>query len=198
MTTVLFSKVKPAPSWSRVRFNLHSGATAILTDSIARRLPIDEKEGAFVAGMMHDIGRLLIAVGLPQDYEAIVALSSASGAPAVDCERQMLGTDHAELSGLALARWNIPEQITRAVHFHHAPDAPAASTLAVVLNRADRFVNHLGIMIDSPPKATVGATTGDGAMPEAPSPEIPGFDYDQREVLQEFEADWKELAQFFA
>ncbi len=188
----LFSKVKPARSWSRIRFNLHSGATAILAEAIARRLPI-ENEGAFVAGMMHDIGRLLIAVGLPEEYEMVLVLSAMTGAPVVDCERERLGTDHAELSALALLRWGIPGGINQAAHFHHTPDAPGAPTLAVVLHRADRFVNYLGITVDAPKPAV-----SNGDLPEPPSLRIPGFEFDEQEVLQEFEDDWKELAQFFS
>ena len=61
----IFSSVKTPPSWSRQRFNLHSGATALLTEAIVDSLPGPSQDGAFVGGMLHDLGKLLIAVTLP-------------------------------------------------------------------------------------------------------------------------------------
>lgn len=77
--SAIFSKVKAAPSWSRRRFNLHSGATALMADTIADLLPVDLKDTAFLGGMMHDLGRVLVAVGLPDEYEKINALAASSG-----------------------------------------------------------------------------------------------------------------------
>lgn len=184
----LFSKTKAAPTWSRARFNLHAGATALLTEAIVDELPVQDKEGAFVAGMLHDLGALLIAVGLPEDFETISAFSAVACRPTFECEREILGFDHAELSGIALAKWSIPDVICRSVYHHHSPDAAEAPWLATVINRADAFVNHLGVTI-LPARAPVDR--------EAPSLEIPGFEYDQPAVLKRFEVEWKELASFF-
>jgi HD-like signal output (HDOD) protein len=183
----LFANNRMPPSWSRTRFNLHSAATAILVEAITAQLPVADNGGAFVAGMLHDLGRLLIAVGLPDEYELTAALASTQGRTLVDVERQILGTDHAELSGLALEKWCLAEPICRAVSFHEADDAPPDLWLAHVVGVASRFVNHLGISIEP---ATETRT-------DPPSLSIPGFEYPATPVLQRFEKDWKELAAFF-
>ena len=183
----LFSKSKAAPSWSRMRFNLHSGATGIMTEAIADEIPVENKDGAFVAGMLHDLGRLLIAVGLPEKYEMITTLHEMSGKPLWECEREAIYTDHAELSAIALRKWGLPEGVCLAAQFHHDPTAEGAPWLAMVVNRADQFVNHLGI--------SVLLTGGAGNTPA--TLDIPEMVYDQSKVLARFEREWKELSSFF-
>ena len=194
--TNLFSKTRTPPSWSRTRFNLHSAATAILAELIADAVPGPNRQGAFVGGLLHDIGKLLIAVSAPQQFEMTMGLASASGRSLVDCEREVLGTDHAELSGLALTRWCLPEPVCRAVFHHHAPDLceqlqahPASDYLwlALVLQRADHFINYLGISV----------TEQASREPGLPSLEIPGYSYSASEVLERFQKEWKELSPFF-
>jgi HD-like signal output (HDOD) protein len=184
----LFPRSKAAPGWSRMRFNLHSGATGILTEAIVEALPVEKKEGAFVAGMLHDLGRLLIAVGLPERYETISAMNQVTEKPVFECERELIFVDHAELSGLALKQWGLPEVVYQSVAYHHMPLDKRAPWMAGVLCKADRFVNHLGISI-LPPRPLVG---------DPPSLDIPGFEYDQRAVLEKFEREWKILSEFFA
>jgi HD-like signal output (HDOD) protein len=186
--TNLFAKTKTAPSWSRIRFNFHSGATGILTEAMVDALPVVDKDGAFVAGLMHDLGRLMLAVALPEEYETITAMVAISGGDYVECEREALGFDHAELSGLALTKWKLPELICRAATYHHSPQHPNAPWLSTVVHRADRFVDYLGICINQPSST---------AQVEPPSLDVPGFEFDQAAVLERFEKEWKELSEFF-
>ena len=194
--TSLFSKIRMPSAWSRTRFNLHSAATAILAESIADKVPGPNRDGAFLAGLLHDIGKLLIAVSVPQQYEMTLALTSASGRTLVECEREVLGSDHGELSGLALTKWSLPEPVCRAVFHHHATDLceeleahPASDylCLALVIQRADHFVNYMGI--------TVADQSSN--PPGLPSLTIPGYSYDAAEVLERFQREWKELSAFF-
>jgi len=181
----IFSHEPTPPSWSRQRFNLHSGATALLTEAILESLPQDNKDGAFVAGMLHDFGKLLIAITVPEEYETIAAMALVREQAVFDCEREMLGTDHAELSALALRKWGVPEPVCQAVRQHHDPEA--ASQLSIVIAKADCFVNHLGITVLPPALHET----------EPPSIEIPGAEFDTGGVLQRFESECIEFANFF-
>jgi HD-like signal output (HDOD) protein len=182
--TNLFANLRLPSCWSRTRFNLHSTATAILVEAITDAMPLPgASEGAFVAGMMHDLGKLIIAATFPQEYEAITTIASASGTPLIDCERSILGVDHSELSGLALTKWDIPESICRAVYHHHAPGENSnAPWLAAVIQKADQFVNHLGISVLPVSTELI------------PNPFEP---YDMSAVLKRFEEEWKEASQLF-
>jgi hypothetical protein len=137
--------------------------------------------------MLHDMGKLLMAVTIPGEYETLAAIGLVSGSPVFECERQMLGFDHAEISGVALTRWGLPEAVAKSVYCHHVPETEGAPPLAMVIHRADRFVNHLGITV-LPPPAVVG---------EPPPLDIPGYEPDTPAVLRRFEKEWKELAEFF-
>jgi hypothetical protein len=126
-------------------------------------------------------------VTLAADYETIAAMVTVSERPTFECEREMLGLDHAELSALALSKWGLPELVCQAVYHHHDPESPNAPGLAIVIERADRFVNHLGITVLPP---TVHTS-------EPPTIEIPGATFDTSAVLRRFETEWIELAKFF-
>jgi HD-like signal output (HDOD) protein len=183
----LLPAAKTPRTWSRQRFNMHAGATALLTEAIVDKIAPDEKGGAFVGGMLHDLGKLLIAVTLPQEYDMIAAAALATQAPVFECEMETLGIDHTELSALALLKWGLPEFVWMSVRRHHEWHLPDAPRLATVIAKADGFVNHLAITV-LPPAVHEG---------EPPSIEIPGYDFDTAEVLQRFETEWIPLARFF-
>jgi HD-like signal output (HDOD) protein len=98
----MWRNVRTPEGWSSARFNLHSVATAILSDLLAQRLPAPYPEGAFVAGLMHDIGKLLIGISLPGEFGMIGARFELGGCSLEECEREVLGATHAAESGAAL------------------------------------------------------------------------------------------------
>ncbi|MGD1094688.1 MAG: HDOD domain-containing protein [Bryobacteraceae bacterium] len=191
----LFSRFRSAPSFSMTRFNLHSVATATLVEALVDELPVEFPEGAFIAGILHDVGRLLIAVTLPDDFESIVSLYAIKNTPLTECERDVLDIDHAELSALAIGRWDLAESIQRAARFHHTPDlalaesdpGPGKVTLSLIINKADEFVNYLGLSIVRP----------QAMNQKPPSLEFPGFQYSQERALQTFEREWKSVGDLF-
>jgi HD-like signal output (HDOD) protein len=146
----LWTQVKTPPGWSMASFNLHSVGVAILSDLLAQRRSVEYSEGAFAAGLFHDLGLLLVALGLPEEYKQIALLHQQSPKWMMEYERQVLGMTHVELSAEALAVWNLPEPIQRAVRFSETPDLDPAAvepdgvSLSRVLNVADRYVKGIG------------------------------------------------------
>jgi len=190
----LFGRFKSARSFSIRRFNLHSVATGTLVELLAEELPVVSRESAFVAGLLHDIGKLLIAIHMPQQFEDVLALSALTGDPATECERQLLGVDHAELSSLAASRWDLSDAIVNAARFHHVPERarkvepipPGRVGLAMVVHKADAFVNSLGLSVLPP-----------GAPPKV-WPDLDfGVRYPQSRVEQRFEVEKKNLRKLF-
>ena len=84
--TRMWNQVKTPQVWSMARFNMHSAACAILSDMLAQRLTLDYAEGAFVAGLLHDVGRLLMALGLTEEYGRIVQTHESGGKSLLECE----------------------------------------------------------------------------------------------------------------
>lgn len=142
----MWSTTKPAPGWSHERFNLHSLATALVADGIAQHADVEFAEGAFVAGLLHDFGKLLVAVALPADYIEIVEMAKITGRSWHECEQSLLGETHATYSALAIERWNLPEPVQRAAARHHEPESRQGSLwpLSLTVATADAVVNQLG------------------------------------------------------
>jgi HD-like signal output (HDOD) protein len=150
--TRMWNQVHTPSSWSMARFNMHSSACAILSDLLAQRLNVNYAEGAFVAGLLHDVGRLLIALALTEEYGRILQLHESEGKALVICEMEVTGLTHPELSAKALEIWNLPEPIQNAVRYHHDPAAdPSAKggevMLSRVLDAANQYVNSMGVSI---------------------------------------------------
>src|SRR5271169_2937341 len=111
----MWNQVKTPPGWSTSNFNQHSVGVGILSDLLAQRLDVTYAEGAFAAGLFHDLGLLLIAIGLHDEYKQMSLLCQQNKQWNQEYEIQVLGMTHAELSAEALAKWNLPEQIQTAV-----------------------------------------------------------------------------------
>jgi HD-like signal output (HDOD) protein len=189
--TRMWSKVAMPVSWSMARFNLHSSDAAILSDLLAQRVAVDYPEGAFVAGLLHDVGRMLIARALPAEHERILALH-ASGMPHLDCEQQILGWTHPELSAEALTFWNLPEPISTAVRDHHhlEGEPPQVFPLSRALGAANYYVNSIGASILPAANPEVSEDTS--------QLESLGFHDDRlAAMLSEFKAEHDAMAQFF-
>jgi HD-like signal output (HDOD) protein len=144
----LWSHARMPDAWSSARFNLHSVATAILADLLAQRAPVEYPEGAFVAGVLHDLGQLVIALALPDKYMEIREIHACRKGDLRECERAMLGFSHEEIGAAALERWSLPEPIRDAVRHHHRPTPIEAGVqLSHLLCAADVTVNQFGISI---------------------------------------------------
>jgi HD-like signal output (HDOD) protein len=149
----MWNQVKPPAGWSTPNFNQHSVGVAILSDLLAQKLPVEYAEGAFAAGLFHDLGLLLIALGLPEEYKQMSLLCQQNKQWTIEYEVQVLGMTHAELSAEALGHWNLPEPIQDAVRYHVNPDSDPTPvkagqlTLSRVLSAADRYVKAKGIFV---------------------------------------------------
>ncbi|MBS1835215.1 MAG: HDOD domain-containing protein [Acidobacteria bacterium] len=189
----MWSQVQWPKSCSAARFNQHGVATAVLADLIAQQSVVEYPEGAFIAGLFHDIGKMLIALGMRREWDEIYSNYHKGGTPLIECERQILGTTHAHLSGLAVSEWNLPEPIYRAVLQHH--ELPSMDPhggpipLAYVVSAADHYINRHGRSIDPDIQEI------DLELP--PMPHGMDFTEIEDEVLKKFEAELSALGAFF-
>jgi putative nucleotidyltransferase with HDIG domain len=99
----------------------HSIAVAIGTGELAKALRIPAPEMAFTAGLLHDIGKVVLGMFVEIASEPILAMAREEGIPFDAAEREVLGIDHAEVGALLLERWNLPGSIVSAVRWHHQP-----------------------------------------------------------------------------
>jgi len=189
----MWQKVRTPPHWSMASFNMHCVASGQLADLLAQKVPVSYPEGAFVAGLLHDVGRLLIAVGLPDASSNIAERVKREGCSTTEAELDLLGFTHAELSAAALVAWNLPAPIQDAVRDHHV-DAPLAPfgelPLASLVRAADRYVNSTGVSIMPPEGKAVPDPTA--LTPLGMNAEL------QLAVLAEFEAEFAVMKPFYS
>jgi putative nucleotidyltransferase with HDIG domain len=123
-----FQECKPqgGASFDMDRLWRHSLQCSRLAREIAGTLDEADDEvqnQAGVAGLLHDVGKLIMACNLPEQYERAAELAAKEGLSDVEAERRVFQTSHAELGAYVMALWNIPDPIVEAIAYHHAPAA---------------------------------------------------------------------------
>jgi putative nucleotidyltransferase with HDIG domain len=99
----------------------HSIKVATLAQQIADYEGAEIVDEAFLAGLLHDLGKLLLAVNLPQEYTVMLKAAQEKGMPTWQEEIEKFGGTHAELGAELLATWNFPLSVVEAVALHHHP-----------------------------------------------------------------------------
>lgn len=102
----------------------HLMKCAGLARTILRREHADfaESEDAYTAGMLHDIGKLMLADSLPCDFARALKLAEREKIPLPEAELEIFGATHAGLAAYLLGLWGLPAAIVEAVAFHHTPE----------------------------------------------------------------------------
>ncbi|RIX46163.1 MAG: HDOD domain-containing protein [Rhodocyclales bacterium GT-UBC] len=104
-------------------------------------------ELAFTAGILHDIGELVLASSFPEQYAAVLAYRAQHDCFMVVAERDILGLDHAEVGGLLADTWHFPSSLRDAVALHHQPASAPAGSLADLIHVADGIAHALGMAL---------------------------------------------------
>lgn len=123
----------------------HSIACGLAARILASLRREPNPEQFFVAGLLHDIGRLIMYIKLSDEMARILDTARQTGELMYVCEQNLLGYDHAAVGGELLKRWNLPPHLCTAVACHHAPQqAGAHSASAAQIHVADILVNATG------------------------------------------------------
>jgi putative nucleotidyltransferase with HDIG domain len=129
------------------RYWRHSVAVALCSREIARRIRLDT-DAAFTAGLLHDLGRLVMASQTPQELERVYVRRAERDVPMLQAEREALGSDHAELGAEVGVRWRFGTEIVNAMRLHHEPPAAPRATIVDVVHVADNVAHALNIAQD--------------------------------------------------
>ncbi|MCG2583492.1 HDOD domain-containing protein [Massilia sp. TS11] len=126
----------------------HSIATACAARVLARHLKFNQ-DYAFTAGLLHDIGRLVLVTCFPDDYAEVLEHRAAHDLFLLEAEHAVLGLDHV-VAGLCLAEhWHFSETMISAIANHHGPDRQGAGFLAAIVHVANAIVHGLDLAHDS-------------------------------------------------
>jgi HD-like signal output (HDOD) protein/CheY-like chemotaxis protein len=96
---------------------------AYSTAAIVAKLPLDPKirDGAVVAALLHDVGKLILASRMPTEFCSTLALARERKCESFEAEEEILGTSHAEIGAYLLGLWGIPNHVVEAIAHHHHP-----------------------------------------------------------------------------
>lgn len=121
----------------------HGLACALWTEKITSHLGLPPIEALFTGGLMHDIGIVMLLARAEARALPCLELARATGRPLLECERELLGWDHAELGARVCENWRLPGPIARLIASHE--DAPTRGNIAhAVLSLADDLACLLG------------------------------------------------------
>lgn len=136
-----FPRTKQGFDW--MAFWRHGIGAGVCARVLAKRAGLNP-ETAFTAGLLHDIGRLVMEVYFPQACAQVPWSGEGSTAEVLAAERAALGLDHAGLGGVVAKRWHFPRAIREAIELHHvAAGAGQDKTLTDVVYVANLFAHAL-------------------------------------------------------
>lgn len=115
----------------------HSITAAVACDALARALHLPAAEDAFVSGLLHDIGKLVLAVYASEEYGKALRYVRERNVLLREAEEEILGFHHATVGGRLAARWSFPPGLCEAIEFHHAPAKAREPELASLAHVAD-------------------------------------------------------------
>ncbi len=132
----------PEPIWNH---SLQVGALA-RTITMAETKNAKLAEAAFTAGLIHDMGKLILAANVPAMCNSIEQLHKSKQLTQREAEMQVLGTTHAELAACLLGTWALPLPVLEAVAWHHHPERSSDKgfTLLTAVHAANVFAYELG------------------------------------------------------
>jgi len=138
----------------------HSWLTGVVARGLAGAEKLDARtcDHAFLAGLLHDIGKLILMANLPQLYQDVLKTVETRRAALSEVEADEIGTNHAELGAYLLGLWGLPDPVVEAVAFHHHPtecesDHCGVSTLVYAASELEKIKDSLAGTTALPPAA---------------------------------------------
>jgi len=122
------------------KFWAHSIGVGVTAKIFACELgvPLGEREEFFVAGLLHDLGK----IPFDDEYAQVLAVTKERGEPLVQVEREFMGLDHQVVGKLIAEKWKLNTAITQAICYHHNPDLAdeAHQLLVAAVTLADSYI----------------------------------------------------------
>jgi putative nucleotidyltransferase with HDIG domain len=135
----------------------HSVAVGLAARETSRMLGMRGGEEAFLCGLLHDIGKLLLLRHEPEMYRQV--LQCGAEEETLELEQELFGYTHAQVGALVARRWGLPDEISYAIFNHHQPGEAGSSVfMARVIDVADYLANAHGLGLRAEPAEGVAAS----------------------------------------
>ena len=124
----------------------HSLGVGVIAKLIAEKRNIDKKllEGYFIAGLLHDIGKIPLNSKFSDEYLNIIGIPEKEPQPLFISEKELLGIDHAYVGNLIAKKWKLGEEISDTITYHHAPETyqGVQNDILFTVILSDHFANN--------------------------------------------------------
>ena len=127
-----FSKI-PNDILNMVQFWRHSVYCGVVAQLLADRCHVLHSERLFVAGLLHDIGKLILCHRLPTESKAVVEKLKVEELLDFEIEQDIIGFDHAEVGGELIKVWQMPDSLEQAIRYHHDPSKAENISMEICL-----------------------------------------------------------------
>jgi putative nucleotidyltransferase with HDIG domain len=150
----LFSKEEKSFGFNRVWFWVHSLTTGICAQGLAALLKYRQPEDAFIAGLLHDIGKMVLDDFLNAEFDKALRMANTEGLPLRIAEKSVFEADHTYVGSRLAGSWGFPSTIADAVGQHHQYERFANET-------ANLSLGAIVCMADQMAKAVQAGSGGD-------------------------------------
>ncbi|GGC65118.1 HD family phosphohydrolase [Undibacterium terreum] len=150
ITTTAITGSFAKPGNSQLNFNSfwrHSIATAVCAKQLATLVKANQ-DYAFTAGLLHDIGKLVLATQFSEQYEQVMQLRIERDCYIEEAESEIMSTDHSDVGRILTEHWKFPEDMQQAVANHHNQDQSAETMLTSIVHIADIIAHALDLSGD--------------------------------------------------
>jgi putative nucleotidyltransferase with HDIG domain len=172
---------KSANGFNAMPFWRHSIAAAVCARALASHLPVNP-DYAYTAGLLHDIGRLVLVTQFQSHYEATMAYRAQHDCALLAAEQAILGLDHAQVGQVATQHWKFPEELQQALVQHHNPRMENPAILTMVVIAADTIAHALDLSMSE-----------DDLVPSVPDGFWPRLGLDEDTLLSVFKQTEKQF-----
>jgi putative nucleotidyltransferase with HDIG domain len=134
------------PEFSPTHLWEHSIGVAVAAGLLARYTQHDDREEVFVAGLLHDVGKVVLFRFATKDFLNVLETARSEDITIRAAEQRLLGFTHDQVGRLLAERWKLPVRLSEAIGCHHRPElAQIAKREAAIIHAADILARALGL-----------------------------------------------------
>lgn len=147
-----FSGKEEAEGFVLMDFWKHSVAVAMTSRHLAEKTRLVAPDEAFVAGVLHDVGKVVLAQYFKDLFSQVWKSMREDGLSFFEAEKKLLPANHAQIGGHVVEKWQLPVSLTEAITYHHVVNKSATHfDLIIIVHVADIIVNNYKLDSESAP-----------------------------------------------